>query len=59
MERRALDRARIEALVAERTDARQARDWARADAQRDALAALGVELRDGPGGTSWKVRDEP
>ncbi len=59
VERRALDRARIEALVAERTDARQARDWARADAQRDALAALGVELRDGPGGTSWKVRDEP
>jgi cysteinyl-tRNA synthetase len=59
VQRRGLDRAQVEALVLERTAARTARDWARADALRDALAALGVELRDGSGGTSWKVRDEP
>ncbi len=59
VERRGLDRAEIETLIAERAAARKARDWARADAQRDALAALGVELRDGASGTSWKVRDEP
>jgi cysteinyl-tRNA synthetase len=56
--RRGLDKAHVEALIAERAAARKAKDWARADAQRDALAALGVELRDGSGGTSWKVRDE-
>jgi len=59
VERRGLDRARIESLIAERAAARKARDWARADAQRDALATLGVELRDGAAGTAWKVRDEP
>jgi len=58
VERRGLDKAHIEALLAERAAARKAKDWARADAQRGALAALGVELRDGSGGTSWKVRDE-
>ncbi len=59
VERRGLDRARIEALIAERAAARKARDWARADALRDALATLGVELRDSAAGTAWKVRDEP
>jgi cysteinyl-tRNA synthetase len=59
VERRGLDKAHIESLIAERAAARKARDWARADAQRDALAQLGVELRDGASGTSWKVRDEP
>ncbi len=58
VERRGLDRTHIAALIAERAAARKARDWGRADAQRDALAALGVELRDGPAGTAWKVRDE-
>ena len=54
---RGLDRGRIETLIADRATARKARDWARADAVRDELAALGVELRDGSGGTVWKVRD--
>jgi cysteinyl-tRNA synthetase len=59
VERRGLDKAHIESLIAERVAARKARDWARADALRDALGKLGVELRDGASGTSWKVRDEP
>ena len=44
----------IEALVAERTAARAARDFARADAIRDELAAAGVELEDAGGETRWR-----
>ncbi len=50
-----LDTARIEALIAAREHARSARDWARADTLRGELAALGVAIEDGPGGTRWKV----
>ena len=48
------DAARIEALIAERTKARAKRDFARADAVRDELAAMGIVLEDTVGGTSWK-----
>jgi len=57
--RRGLDRTRIEALLAERAAARKARDWTRADAVRDQLQAMGVEVRDGPSSTLWKVLDAP
>ena len=40
------------ALIAERSAARAARDFARADALRDELAAMGVELVDGADGTT-------
>ena len=53
---RGLDRERIEAMLVERTAARKAKDFARSDAIRDELLGLGVELRDGPTGTQWKVR---
>ena len=46
----------IEALIAERALAREQKDWARADAARDQLLAAGVELMDGPNGTTWQVR---
>ena len=44
----------IDALVEERRAARARRDFARADAIRDDLAARGVVLEDGPGGTTWR-----
>jgi cysteinyl-tRNA synthetase len=51
-----IDAAQVEARIAERAEARRAKDFARGDALRDALLASGVELLDGPDGTTWDVR---
>ncbi|HET8816167.1 MAG TPA: cysteine--tRNA ligase [Pseudidiomarina sp.] len=48
------DVAAIEALIAERNDARAAKDWARADAARTALTERGIELEDTAQGTRWR-----
>ena len=45
---------RVDRLVMARTEAKKARDWAEADRIRDELAAEGIVLEDGPGGTSWR-----
>jgi cysteinyl-tRNA synthetase len=47
-------RLTVERLVQERTAARAARDWPLSDALRDELQAMGVEVRDGAGGTVWR-----
>jgi len=44
----------IEALIQQRTAARQNKDWAESDRIRDELKALGIILEDGAGGTSWR-----
>ena len=49
--------AQAERLVEARRQARQVKDFARADAIRDQLRALGVELIDTPAGTRWRVQD--
>jgi cysteinyl-tRNA synthetase len=46
--------ARIEALVAQRDEARQRRDWTRADEIRAELGAMGTRIEDTPAGTRWK-----
>ena len=46
--------ADIERLIEQRTQARAARDFARADGIRKELLAKGVVLEDGPGGTTWR-----
>lgn len=51
----ALDEAAVEARLAERREARAARDFARSDAIRDELSAAGVEVMDGdPLGWDWR-----
>ena len=49
-----IDPAAIEALIAERAAAKKARDFTRADAIRDALNADGIQIEDGPKGTTWR-----
>lgn len=47
------DDSEIEALVAERTKARQEKNWARSDEIRGQLQAMGIVLKDTPQGTRW------
>ena len=53
-EHEALD-ALIQAVLAERAEARAQKDWAKADAMRDLLASAGVQVKDGANGSSWSV----
>ncbi|TCV97160.1 cysteinyl-tRNA synthetase [Luteibacter rhizovicinus] len=51
----AVDATAIDALLEERQAARAARDFARSDAIRDELKALGIAIEDGAQGTRWSV----
>jgi len=44
----------IESLIGERQRARANKDFGKADEIRDRLAEAGVQIEDGPGGTSWR-----
>jgi cysteinyl-tRNA synthetase len=57
--RRCIDIAGVERLVADRTAARRAKDFARSDAIRAELTALGIAVHDTPHGTDWSVHDDP
>jgi len=45
----------VRMLIDVRQEARQSRQWAKADAIRDQLADLGIALEDGPEGTRWRL----
>jgi cysteinyl-tRNA synthetase len=47
--------ALVKGLLAERSAAREAKDWARADAIRDQISAAGIEVEDTPAGPKWSV----
>lgn len=44
----------VEALIAERTEARKSKNWARADEIRDLLQERGILLEDTPQGMRWR-----
>jgi cysteinyl-tRNA synthetase len=52
---RGLNEAAIEKKVEERRAARASKDFARSDAIRNELLAMGVEVLDATGGSTWKV----
>src|SRR5699024_5202207 len=52
--REALD-VLVPVVLAERADARKAKDWARADALRDQLQAAGIIIEDSPDGARWQL----
>ena len=43
----------VEERIAARIQAKADKDWASADAIRDELSSMGIEIKDGPEGTSW------
>ena len=45
----------MKGLLAERTAAREAKDWARADAIRDQITNAGIEVEDTPAGPRWSI----
>ncbi|MCU0975240.1 MAG: hypothetical protein MUC71_02870 [Steroidobacteraceae bacterium] len=49
-----LSDADVEARIEARTAARRAKQWAESDRIRDELAAAGIILEDGAGGTRWR-----
>ena len=46
--------AQVLALIAERTEARKQKQWARSDQLRDQLKELGVTIEDSKDGTKWR-----
>ncbi|MEW1836255.1 cysteine--tRNA ligase [Microbacterium sp. NPDC079995] len=52
----ALD-ALVSTMIDQRAEARATKDWAAADRIRDAIAAAGVVLEDGPEGTHWSLNN--
>ena len=50
-------KAKVEALLQTRIDARAAKDFATADRIRAEIDALGVIVMDGPTGATWRMRD--
>ncbi|MBF0809410.1 cysteine--tRNA ligase, partial [Rothia nasimurium] len=45
----------IQIMLTQRAEAREAKDWARADQIRDALAAAGITVKDGATGSTWSL----
>ena len=50
-----IDKDRVEQLIVERSQARLDKNWQRADEIRDELSGMGVQIKDGPDGTEWRI----
>lgn len=51
-----LSEEEINLMIAQRNAARDEKDWSTSDEVRDELLSHGIELHDGPDGTSWSVK---
>jgi cysteinyl-tRNA synthetase len=51
-----VDQVAIEEMIQQRTEARENKDWAKSDAIRDKLLSMHIELKDGPTGTTWRIK---
>lgn len=49
--------AEVERLIEERSAARKAKDWAKADAIRDKLREMNIVLKDTPDGVKWSIAE--
>ena len=56
LESEAIDEALVESLIAERLQAREQKDWERADQIRSELSAMNIVLEDRLEGTTWKLK---
>jgi cysteinyl-tRNA synthetase len=56
LRRAKISREAIEKRIAERNEARKARDWEKADRIREQLQNQGIVIEDIPGGSLWKVK---
>jgi cysteinyl-tRNA synthetase len=52
-----IDKKLVKELLDERNDARNRRDWAKADEIRDRLNEMNIEIVDSKEGASWKLKD--
>lgn len=57
LEQKSIDPTMIAKMVEERTKARKAKNWEKADQIRKQLADLSIIIEDRPDGTVWKIRD--
>jgi cysteinyl-tRNA synthetase len=57
IEKKSIDPEIVEKMVYERSAARKARDWEKADRIRNQLEAMNVILEDRADGTVWKIKE--
>ena len=50
-----VDAELVDKLIAQRDEAKKAKDWTTADSLRTQLSGLNVVLEDGPAGTTWRI----
>jgi cysteinyl-tRNA synthetase len=50
-----VDSQAVDELVAQRTQARQSKNWAAADKIRQQLNEMGVQVEDRPEGAVWRI----
>ncbi|MEZ0391468.1 MAG: cysteine--tRNA ligase [Pseudobdellovibrionaceae bacterium] len=55
LKKKGLDRAQIDRLVAERSQARESKDFTKSDELRNQLVQIGISVSDTPAGSEWEV----